>query len=88
MIMVDIDLCAPHAYIGPQHGNGASSREVGDGHVQTHSEREREKERGRDGDEDEAACERWPRPVQLIRTHPRRALEWTTSIPIWLRRKP
>lgn len=44
MIMVDIDLCAPHAYIGPQHGNGASSRGVGDGHVQTHSERERERE--------------------------------------------
>lgn len=49
MIMVDIDLCAPHAYIGPQHGHGASSRGVGDGHVQ----RERETDGDRDGDGDE-----------------------------------
>lgn len=70
MIMVDIDLCAPHAYIGPQHGNGASSRGVADGHVQAHTQREREMEMET---KSQAACERWPRPVQLIRTHPRRA---------------
>lgn len=28
MIMVDIDLCAPHAYIGPQDGDGASTRDA------------------------------------------------------------
>lgn len=70
--------------------NMAMARALEESEMDTfrHTVREREKERGGDGDEDEAACERWPRPVQLIRTHPRRALEWTTSIPIWLRRKP
>lgn len=53
--MVDIDLCAPHAYIGPQHGHGASSRGVdtGDGHVQRERERPSDGDRDGDGDGDE-----------------------------------
>jgi len=29
MIMVDIDLCAPHAYIGPQDGDGDGDGGIG-----------------------------------------------------------
>lgn len=72
--------------------NMAMARALEESEMDTSRERERQTETETEMETKttahEAACERWPRPVQLIRTHPRRGLEWTTSILIWLRKKP